>query len=236
PPPPPPAAPPPPPAGGPHFLGWARARLAAGLAAALAMLRHRAAQQDPAQGEGTAVHAAGISRAHWLADGLLRLAGRDALARSAGGELAWEDLGSVAVRSQWGLLRDFFDVPAALHLRTVPGLDWQLAVARDEVTGETLATQWGPTPASAAYAALLSATARAQFRAAEKGAPQARVLPPDPVGTWSLEIAADRQVHDCLRQLVSRAAALGLCPRAGRLVHDEAVGELPLACGWVALG
>ncbi|MCX4743972.1 hypothetical protein OG455_00330 [Kitasatospora sp. NBC_01287] len=221
---------------GPSVLGWGRDRAAAGLTAALAALRHHAGQEWRGESVAGLIPAAGLTQAHWLVDGLLRQAGASELARSAGTALPWDEVGSIAVRSQWGLLRDFFDVPAELRLRTVAGLDWQLVSVTDETTGEVLATQWGPSPASAAYAALLAATARAQFRAAGRSSPQARVLPPDPVGTWSLEIAAEHEILDCLRRLLARAQALGLRPRARRLAHDAVLGELSPACGWVALG
>ena len=221
---------------GRHFLGWGRDRAAAGLTAALAVLRHRAAQERTAESGVGVFPSAGLTQARWLVDGLLRQAGQDALTQSVGTPLTWDELGSIAVRSQWGLLRDFFDIPAELRLRPVAGLDWQLVSVLDEVTGEVLATQWGPGPATAAYAALLAATARAQFRAAERTAPQARVQPSDAVGTWSLETVADREIHDCLGRLLARARAMGLRPRAEQLVHDAAVGELSPVCGWVALG
>ncbi|MBY8883684.1 hypothetical protein K7472_02335 [Streptomyces sp. PTM05] len=220
---------------GPHFLGWGDKRAAAGLTATLAVLRHRVAQEHTPD-DGPGLPAAGLTRAHWLVDGLLRHAACEALTRSPGTPLTWDELESSTVRSLWSLLRDFFDLPVALRTHAVPGLDWTLCTAVHAATGEVLATQWGPSGLSAGYAALLAATARAQFEAAEKTAPQAPVLPPDPVGTWSLEVAPDRQIHGCLRQLRERARADGLVPRARRLVRDAAVGELPLACGLVWLG
>lgn len=225
---------------GPHVLGWGRNRAAAGHTAGLAVLRHRAGEEwtedlSRAGGNAGLVPAAGLTEAHLLVDGLLRQAGQEALARSVGAPLAWEEVEGITARTLWGLLREFFDIPAELHRHTVNGLDWHLVSVVDEATGEVLATQWGPRPASAAYAALFAATARAQFQAATRSAPQAPVLPPDPVGTWSLEVAPPAQVDDCLRQLLARARALGLQPRAQRLVRDATVGELALACGWVAL-
>lgn len=218
---------------GPCFLGWGSTRVAAGLTAVLALLRHRAAQESGPG--GGAEPAAGLTPAHWLADGLLRHVGRQVLTQSVSTTLTWDDFPSGPVRTLWSLLGDFFDVPATLELRTVPGLDWCLAGAVHEGTGELLAAQWGPSVLSAGYAALFAATGQAQFRAAEKNAPQSPVLPPDPVGTWSLEVAPERQVHDCLRGLLAHTAASGLRPRARLLVRDEAVGELPLACGLVGL-
>ncbi|RAG86178.1 hypothetical protein DN069_07820 [Streptacidiphilus pinicola] len=222
-------------AAGPHFLGWGTNRAAAGVTAGLSVLRHRAAQERTDESDAGWLPAAGLTPARWLADGLLRRAGQDELAPSGGTSLAWEDLGSIVVRSQWSVLRDFFGVPAALRLHTVSGLDWQLVSATDELTGEVLDTQWGPSRASAAYAALLAATARAQYRAAGPTAPQAPVLPPDPVGTWALEVVPEHRIHDCLRQLLARAKDMGLRPGARQLVRDEALGELPLTCGWVGL-
>jgi hypothetical protein len=224
---------------GPHVLGWGRNRAAAGLTAGLAVLRRRAAAEwaeDPAQagGDPNPVPAAGLTEVHLLVDGLLRQAGREALARSTGAPLAWEEVEGITTRTLWGLLRDFFDVPAELRRHTVTGLDWQLVSVVDEATGDVLATQWGPGQASAAYAALFAATARAQFRASARTAPQAPVLPPDPVGTWSLENAPQAEVDDCLRQLLARARALGLQPHAWRLLRDATAGELALPCGWVA--
>ncbi|MEZ0090959.1 hypothetical protein [Streptacidiphilus sp. EB129] len=220
---------------GPSFLGWGSNRAAACLTAALAALRHRAAQERTGANDD-GFPAAGLTQTHWLADGLLRQAGADALAQPVGIPLTWDQLENASVRSLWSLLRDFLDVPAELRLSTVPGLDWRLASAVHEATGEVLATQWGPSPLSAAYAALFSATGRVQFGAAEKTAPQAPVARPDPVGTWSLEIAPEHQVHDCLRQLLGRAQSMGLRPHGQLLARDEAIGELPLSCGWVRLG
>ncbi|MFI9273546.1 hypothetical protein ACIGXM_22935 [Kitasatospora sp. NPDC052896] len=221
---------------GPHVLGWGENRAAAGLTALLTVLRRRAAEEWSAEGGNAGlVPAAGLTPAHLLVDGLLRQAGQDALVRSAGAPLPWEKVDGLTARTLWGLLRDFFDVPAELRRHPVTGLDWQLVSVADEVTGEVLATQWGPRLGSATYAALYAATARAQFQAAARTAPQAPVLSPDPVGTWSLEAAPDRQVHDCLRQLLARAKALGAHPRAQRLVHDATAGEPALSCGWVAL-
>ncbi|GGQ96887.1 hypothetical protein [Kitasatospora griseola] len=220
----------------PHFLGWGTNRAAAGLTAGLAVLRHRVAQEWTGESDAGWFPAAGLTRSHWLVDGLLRQAGQDELAQPVSTPLTWNDLERIAVRSQWSVLRDFFDVPAQLWLRTVAGLDWQLVSVMDEATGEVMATQWGPSRASAAYAALLAATARAQLRVAERTAPQAPVQPPDAVGTWALEITPDRRIQDCLRQLLVRARAMGLRPRAQQLIHDAVVGGLPLACGWVRLG
>ncbi|MFF7632970.1 hypothetical protein ACFZB9_07435 [Kitasatospora sp. NPDC008050] len=248
---------------GPHVLGWGENRAAAGLTAVLTVLRRRAAEERPeklteewpgewagestkewaresteewaGQGNAGLIPAAGLTPAHLLVDGLLRQAGQDALARPAGAPLAWEDVEGITARTLWGLLRDFFGVPAALRPHTATGLDWQLVSVTDELTGEVLATQWGPRLASAGYAALFAATAHAQFQAAARTAPQAPVLPPDPVGTWALESASDRQVHDCLRQLLARAQAMGLHPRAQQLFHDASAGELAPACGWVTL-
>ncbi|QMU78094.1 hypothetical protein GXW83_22740 [Streptacidiphilus sp. PB12-B1b] len=240
---------------GPYLLGWGNNRAAAGLTAMLAVLRHRvteeqAAEEQPAEdraaegqpagdraaADGPGLPAAGLTRAHWLADGLLRHAAPEALTRSEGTPLTWDDLESSTVRSLWSLLQDYFGVPVALRTYTVPGLDWQLCTAVRAATGEVLAAQWGPSRLSAGYAALLAATARAQFDEAAKNAPQSPVLPPDPIGTWSLEVAPDRQVHSCLRQLLDRARAEGLTPRARQLARDAAVGELPLVCGpvWLA--
>ncbi|MFC1414771.1 hypothetical protein ACEZCY_37325 [Streptacidiphilus sp. N1-12] len=223
------------PAAGPFLLGWGSNRAAAGLTAVLSVLRHRVTQERPADDAEGGVSAAGLTRAHWLADGLLRQAGPEALTRSAGTPLVWDELGNSSVRALWSLLQEYFDVPVALRAHTLPGLDWRLCTAVHEATGEVLAAQWGPSRLSAGYAALLAATARVQYAAAEKTAPQAAVLPSDPIGTWSLEIAPEHQIHHCLRQLRDRARTAGLSPRARQLVRDEAVGELPLACGWVGL-
>lgn len=219
---------------GPHFLGWGTSRSAAGLTAVLAVLRHRVAQEHAAY-DGSRLPAAGLTQAHWLADGLLRHAAPEALTRSPGTALPWGEIDNSSVRSLWSLMHDFFEIPLALRMYTVPGLDWHLCTAMDTTTDEVLAAQWGPSRLSAAYATLLAAVARAQFDAAQKSAPQAPVLPPDPIGTWSLEIAPDRQVHSCLRQLRDRARSNGLVPRARQLVRDEAIGELPLVCGLVWL-
>ena len=220
---------------GPYYLGWGHNRAAAGLTAVLAVLRDRAAREQ-AEDAGGGLAAAGLSRAHLLADGLLRHAGQQALARTEATPLTWDLTTNSTVRAQLSMLEDFFGTPTELRLRTLPGLDWQLVTVLHRDTGEPLATQWGPTTTSAAYAALLAATGRAQFQLAEKTAPQAAVLPPDVVGTWSLEVASERQVRDCLRRLAGWAEALGVSPVARQLSHDRAIGELPLACGRVALG
>ena len=222
---------------GPSCLGWGHNRAAAGLSAVLAVLRHRAEQEHEGGDDGgRGLACAGLSPAHLLTDGLLRHAGRDALQEAEGTLLTWDTTENSAVRAQLSMLRDFFDTPAEVRVRTVPGLDWHLVSVVHEVTGATLATQWGPSAMSAAYAALLAATGRAQFRLAEKTTPQPPILPPDEVGTWTLEIVPERQVRDCLHQLVDWARTLGANPTVRRLSRDEAVGELPLACGWVALG
>ncbi|MHA6765686.1 hypothetical protein [Streptacidiphilus sp. PAMC 29251] len=223
------------PAAGPAFLGWGGNRAVAGLTAVLAVLRRSVAEQ-PAPDGGDGLPAAGLTLAHWLADGLLRGVGQELLTHSTGDPLSWETLDNHAVRSAWSLLGDFFGAPAVLRLHTVPGLDWRLVQAVHEESGEVLAAEWGPSPMSAGYAALFAATARAQFRAAEETAPQAPVLPVDPVGTWSLEVAPERQIRACLRQLLDHTGDRGLRLRARQLVRDEALGELPLTCGWVALG
>lgn len=223
------------PAPGSFFLGWGSNRAGAGLTAVLSVLRHRVTQERTTDDRQDGLPAAGLTRAHWLADGLLRQAGPDALTQSPGTPLVWDELGNSSVRMLWSLLQEFFDVPVALRAYMLPGLDWHLCTAVHETTGEVLAAQWGPSRLSAGYAALLAATARAQFDAAEKTAPQASVLPPDPIGTWSLEIAPYHQIQHCLRQLRERAGTAGLRPQARQLVRDEASGELPLACGWVGL-
>lgn len=221
------------PESGACVLGWGTNRSAAGVTAMLSVLRDLAAAEHPESAD--AVPAAGLTRARWVVDGLLRGIGPRELAGSAGTELAWDELKASPVRSMWSLLRDFFDVPVELRLRTVSGLDWSLVSAVHRGTGEVLATEWGPSPLSAGYAALLAATGRAQFGAAEKTSPQPLVTRPDPVGTWSLQVAPEQQVRDCLRQLLIHAEAEKRFPRAWLLVRDESAGELPIVCGRVAL-
>lgn len=220
-------------AGQAHFLGWGADRSAAGLTAVLGALRHHVTTS--ASDDEGAIAAAGLTRAHWWADGLLRHTTPEALEAPAT-TLAWDDLASGSVRELWSLLEGYFDTPVILRTHTVPGLDWQTCVVAYAGSAETAAVEWGPSPLSAAYAALYAATARAQFAAAEKTAPQAPVSAANRLnGTWALEIAPYHQVHNCLRQLRERAQAAGAQPRAQRLLRDEAAGELSLVCGPVWL-
>ncbi|MFF7947698.1 hypothetical protein [Streptomyces griseorubiginosus] len=221
--------------GTPNVLGWGSDRASAGVSAVLAILRHRTAQ-DPREAGEAGFPAAGLTQVHWLADGLLRQAGHHVLGQSPGTLMTWDELGNGSARTFWSLLRDHFGVPTQLRLRTLPGLGWLLASVVEEGTGEVLASQWGPTPVSAAHQALFGAVARVQFQAAQKTAPQAPVLPPDAVGTSALEVVSVRQVHACLRQLLDQTRSTGTRLHARQLTHDEVVGELPLVCGWVGLG
>ena len=218
-----------------NVLGWGADRASAGVSAVLAVLRHHTAQ-DLREAGGTGFPAAGLTQVHWLADGLLRQAGHRVLGQSPGTPMTWDALGNGSARTFWSLLWDHFGVPTELRVHTLPGLGWRLASVVEEGTGEVLASQWGPTPVSAAHEALFAAVARAQFQAALKTAPQAPVLPPDAVGTSALEVVPVRQVQACLRQLLDQARSTGTQVHARQLTHDEAIGELPLVCGWVGLG
>ena len=212
-----------------RLLGWAESRAAAGVNAMLAFLRARSAAIAPAiAGNPQLVPAAGLTPGRFLVDGLLRIAGARALAETTPDKIAWAELNHRPAAALWSLLRDYFDVPAELWLRAVPGLGWSLASVVCD--GVVLATQWGPAPATAAQAALSAAVARAQL-----GPELAELLPAEPVGTWALESLAAEPVASCQRQLTGWLAAQGRPAHASRLASDPVAGEIALPCGAVWL-
>jgi hypothetical protein len=219
-----------------RVLGWADNRSGAMVNAMLAFLRARCAAiapefaataPEPAPGT-TALAAAGLTSGRFLLDGLLRLAGLEAVAGVVPDKVDWADLPQRHVTALWSLLRDYFDVPAHLWLRAVPGLSWPLAsVVAD---GTVLATQWGPTQVTAAQAALSAAAARAQL-----GPELAALLPDEPTGTWALESVSAEAVAACHRQFGGWLSARSRMVRASRLLADQAAGEIALPCGLVWL-
>ena len=218
-----------------NVLGWGADRASAGVSAVLAVLRHRTAQELREAG-GTGFPAAGLTQVHWLADGLLRQAGHRVLGQSPGTPMTWDALGNGSARTFWSLLWDHFGVPTELRVRTLPGLGWRLASVVEEGTrrgtGEPVGTDPGlrGTRSPVRRCRPCTVPGGAEDRAA------APVLPPDAVGTSALEVVPVRQVQACLRQLLDQARSTGTHVHARQLTHDEAIGELPLVCGWVGLG
>jgi hypothetical protein len=210
-----------------RMLGWADNRSRAGINAMLSFLRARCAAAMPAQDTG-ALAAAGVTDQLFLLDGLLRIAGIEALASITPDKVDWADLRQRHATALCSLLRDYFDVPAQLWVRSVPGLSWPLAsVVAD---GCVLATQWGPTQTTAAQAALSAAVTRAQL-----GRELAALLPDEPTGTWALESVTAKAAAGCHQQFSGWLAARGRTLCTSRLAADEAAGEITVPCGLVWL-
>jgi hypothetical protein len=210
-----------------RVAGWGDNRAGAGVDAVLAFLRARCDATAPdAPGPAAAVSAAGLTPGRFLVDGLLRLAAPEVLAAVVPDKVDWADLPHRQVSALWSLLRDYFEIPAEVWLRTVPDLSWPLAsVVAD---GAVLATQWGPGPASATQAALSAAVARVQLGAGFPALPQ-----DEPAGTWALAAVGPAAVGRCHRELRSWLSARTRTVSAVRLVADPVAGELPFPCGRV---
>ncbi|MEU3470083.1 hypothetical protein ABZ716_19505 [Streptomyces sp. NPDC006687] len=134
---------------------WGANQRASSVAAALAALR---AQQHPGP---EAVAAAGTTEAAWLLDGALRLLAGQAEPAEETTEFADLD---TAAQVLWRTLEDHEFLTVGLSLLRVPGVDWPLAVVRDRVTAEEVASAWGPDRSDAVVAALSTALTRVQTR------------------------------------------------------------------------
>ncbi|MEU7021254.1 hypothetical protein ABZ990_11450 [Streptomyces sp. NPDC046203] len=195
---------------------WGGNQRSSSVSVALAALR---AQAAPAPAGG-AVAAAGTTEERWLLDGTLRLlAGR---AEPAGDVPAFEDLDKAA-QVLWRTLEDHEFLPVELRLLRVPGVDWPLALVRDRVTGQDVASAWGPGPARAAVAALSTALTRVQTR---------RLRGHDLVGagpdTTALLHATDAEVA-----VLAAQTRLRLVPH-GERAADPVMGRTPFWYGAVA--
>jgi hypothetical protein len=212
-------------------IGWGSDLGAAGRSAALALLRAHVETVGTASHEGArddrAVAAAGSSVARWVADGLLRLRARDVLGRAPDREVRWEDLDSSTTRSLWGAVAEYHGSPVDLAGHWIAGAEWHLVTARDRRTGALVSAEWGPSPQTAAYAALGTIFARYEQRA-EKAAGQV-------VGTHCVELLPEAAVRALIERLSSRDGAAGRAVSALRLAADPVLGDLPTPCGWVGL-
>lgn len=211
--------------GRPVLVGWGTEAEDARRDALLRLLRATAEDARPdAAHPGTA--AAGTTSQRWRLDGLLRvLAAEEADDWS---QVPWSELATPLARSLGRALTHYFDRPALLHRRTLPGTDWTLVEATDADTGERLARQWGPSAQAAAQAALARALAGLQQ---DKAA-----LPAATVGTRALEWAGPTELTALGAALRSPDVLRGRTLHARRLATDPVLGPLPFPCGliWLA--
>ncbi|MCT9007827.1 hypothetical protein [Streptomyces rhizosphaerihabitans] len=211
--------------GQPVLLGWGTEPEDARRDALLRLLRATAedVRPDPAH-PGTA--AAGTTSRRWLLDGLLRVLSAEET--DDGPPLPGSELATPLARSLVRALTHYFDRPAGLSRRTLPGTDWTLVTVTHADTGERLARQWGPSAQAAAQAALARALAglqqdRAAFAAAT-------------VGTRALEWAGPTELTALDAALRSPEVLRGRAVHARRLTTDPVLGPVPLPCGliWLA--
>ncbi len=211
----------------PAHLGWGIDRGDAGIDALLSMWRSVVAAGVP--GEPDWALGAGVTPRRFLADGLLRLTAGQLLAEVPAVEIAPGEIGAWIVRSLWGALHDYFDMPVRLWSRELPGLRWPLITATD-ADGQVRTHQWGPNRASAAHAALSAVTAGCQLTEDPSTA-----VAVDPVGAWALRTASSALADQCFNELVGVHAASGRKLTARLLHTDPVIGRLPLYAGWVGL-
>ncbi|KQV13251.1 hypothetical protein ASE03_14940 [Kitasatospora sp. Root187] len=211
--------------GRPVLVGWGTEAEDARRDALLRLLRATAedARPDPVH-PGTA--AAGTTSQRWLLDGLLRVLAEeetDDWSTVPGSELA-----TPRARSLGRALTHYYDRPALLRRRTLPGTGWTLVTATDADTGERLARQWGPSPEAAAQATLARALAGLQQDQAALAAAT--------IGTRALEWADPTELTALGAALRSPEVLRGRAVHTRRLASDPVLGPMPLPCGliWLA--
>jgi hypothetical protein len=140
---------------GPDVVGWGEHAPEARRGARLDLLRANAATLA-GDGPPDAVPAAGVTPAHFLLDGVLRLLGpRAGTGLDAVGQLPGQ------LRVWLRTLRDYYDRPVLLRAGQTAGC-W-LAQVVDPGGDTVLASQWGPSTAAALGVALRAAVAAAQY-------------------------------------------------------------------------
>ncbi|MFI0241759.1 hypothetical protein [Streptomyces sp. NPDC016845] len=190
-------------------LAWAGHQEAATVAAALAALRDRAR-------EGPGTPAAGLTREHWLLDGVLRQLAPHAR------ELATRAVLDPEAERILDALRTHL-APAAgpdVTLSRADGVDWFLAAVT--VAGRRLGAGWGATAAEAAHHALGTALAVAQTDGAT-------VVPPLSTDALSTTDAATRAALRA--QLTALAAYQGATYQGHAHRTDPVLGEVPFWYG-----
>ena len=201
------------PAGAPH-AGWGRSPEAARRQALLDLLRRRA-------GTATGVGVAARSADRFRLDAALRLRAARLPAAVPARERSWRDPALPAARRLWRALAEYYETPVRLLCRPLGAGTWTLATALPR-HGAAPASQWGPTPEAATYAALGTVLCGLLTGTAGTG---------DTAGTWIVDVLDDAAVAAALTEL--RA---GSDPEAVPGEPDPVLGALPYHSGRLPAG
>ncbi|MFE1322068.1 hypothetical protein [Kitasatospora phosalacinea] len=208
----------------PLLVGWGTEAEDARRDALLRLLRATAGHAGTQDGRpGTP--SAGTTPRRWLLDGLLRALAAEQ--QDDGPPLPDDATATPLARSLRRALTHYFDQPARLHHRTLPGTGWTLVTVARTDTGERLARQWAPSARTAAQNALARALAGLQQ--------DLLPFPPPTVGTRALEWADPAELAALEAALRSPEVLRGRTVHAHRLATDPVLGPLPLPCGLVRL-
>ncbi|GAA4839210.1 hypothetical protein [Kitasatospora terrestris] len=200
------------------LTGWGEDSAAARRHALLALLRSHADVAGQEAGADPAEHAcAGTTPAHATLDGLLRALAPQTLA-TPGRTLPPTALEHPTARALHSALTDYHGRQFDLALHQLDNGAWHLATARSPYGG-LLAAEWGPSPASAAYAVLGTL-----FTAETTGGTR------PPTGTWCVEHLTEAALTRTLNGLLAEHRVT-----VHRLAADPVLGPLPWTCARLLL-
>ncbi|WP_037914246.1 hypothetical protein [Actinacidiphila yeochonensis] len=209
------------PIGAAALTGWGEDTAAARRHALLALLRHHAdgapALPPCPDGDPAEPACAGTTPAHAVLDGLLRALAPRVLG-TPGRALPPSGLEHPAARALHSALADYHDRRFDLTVHRLDDTAWHL-VAAHSPEGVPLAAEWGPSPASAAYAVLGTL-----FTAQTTGGTHPST------GTWCVEHLTAPALTRSLKGLLAVHPVSARRPAA-----DPVLGPLPWTCARLRL-